>query len=523
MAFRRSSGVLLHPTSLPGGFGIGDLRPAAVEFIDLLASGGQRLWQVLPLGPTGYGDSPYQCFSAFAGNTLLISPARLIEDGLLSEGHLKVAPTSDAGAADEGAALRRPESDEVDFPAVIAHRQSLWPRVLERFDAMGANSMRDRFDRFCREQAGWLDDFALFMAVKEAHGHAPWTAWDADIAHRDPAAMATWSARCAREIRLHTLTQFLFFEQWQRVRDACHARSIQIMGDLPIFVAHDSADVWARQDLFRLEDDGQPSVLAGVPPDYFSATGQLWGNPHYNWDALRRSGFSWWVERFRSLLTLVDAVRIDHFRGFEASWEVPARSTTATNGEWVKGPGAPLFEEVRSALKLEHLPFVAENLGVITPDVEALRRRFELPGMAILQFAFGTDPQAPDFKPHNYPRNLVVYTGTHDNDTTVGWWTTAVGHSTRSDADISAERDHATRYLDLEGKEIHWEFIRAVIASVADTAIVPAQDLLGLGSEARMNRPGTASGNWRWRLRPGQLTEDTMRRLGLLTETYDRT
>jgi len=256
----------------------------------------------------------------------------------------------------------------------------------------------------------------------------------------------------------------------------------------------------------------------------------LWGNPHYHWDALRRSGFAWWVERFESLLTLVDAVRIDHFRGFEASWEVPARSTTATNGEWVKGPGAALFEVIRSALKLEHLPFVAENLGVITPDVEALRRRFELPGMAILQFAFGTDPQAPDFKPHNYPRNLVVYTGTHDNDTTVGWWTTAVGHSTRSDVDIAAERDHATRYLGLEGrpfdnaqgKEIHWEFIRAVLASVADTAIVPVQDLLGLGSEARMNRPGTASGNWRWRLRSGQLTQDTMRRLGVLAQTYDR-
>ena len=530
MAFRRSSGVLLHPTSLPGGFGIGDLGPAAFEFIDLLASGGQRLWQVLPLGPTGYGDSPYQCFSAFAGNTLLISPELLVEDGLLSAGHLKVAPTTDVGAADVGATFRWPDSDSVDFPAVIAHRQSLWPHVLERFDAAGASPMRDRFERFCREQAAWLNDFVLFMAVKEAHGHASWTEWERDIAHRDAAAMTTWSVRCAREIRLHTLTQFLFFEQWQRVRDACHARSIQIMGDLPIFVAHDSADVWSRQELFRLEDDGQPSVLAGVPPDYFSATGQLWGNPHYNWDALRGSGFAWWVERFESLLTLVDAVRIDHFRGFEASWEVPARSTTATNGEWVKGPGAALFEEIRSALKLEHLPFVAENLGVITPDVEALRRRFELPGMAILQFAFGTDPQAPDFKPHNYPRNLVVYTGTHDNDTTVGWWTSAVGHSTRSDADISAERDHATRYLGLEGrpfdkaqgKEIHWEFIRAVLASVADTAIVPAQDLLGLGSEARMNRPGTASGNWRWRLRSGQLTQDTMRRLGVLAQTYDR-
>jgi 4-alpha-glucanotransferase len=508
MAFRRSSGVLLHPTSLSGGFGIGDLGPAAMEFIDLLAAGGQRLWQVLPLGPTGYGDSPYQCFSTFAGNTLLVSPERLIEDGLLTE--------SEAGDH------ARFSSGSVDFPAVIAHRQTLWPRVLDRFDAAGSGQLRDRFEHFCHASAGWLDEFALFMAVKEAHGQVAWTAWEADIAHHDPAAVARWSARCAREIRLHTLAQFLFFEQWQRIRDACHARSIRIMGDLPIFVAHDSADVWGRQDLFRLDDNGQPSVVAGVPPDYFSATGQLWGNPHYRWDVLRRSRYAWWVERFRSLLALADAIRLDHFRGFEASWEVSAGSSTAMRGEWVKGPGASLFDEVRSALTLERLPFVAENLGVITTDVEALRRRFELPGMAILQFAFGTDPQAPDFKPHNYPRNLVVYTGTHDNDTTMGWWTGAVGHSTRSDTDIADERTHATRYLGLDGQDIHWQFIRAVMASVADTAIVPAQDLLGLGSEARMNRPGTASGNWRWRLQPGELTHETMRRLGVMATTYDR-
>jgi 4-alpha-glucanotransferase len=478
MPFRRSSGVLLHPTSLPGGHGIGDLGPAAFEFIDLLAAGGQRLWQVLPLGPTGYGDSPYQCFSAFAGNTLLISLDRLIEDGLLGREDVRDGPNN---------------TGHVDFPAVITHRQRLWPRVLDRFDTTSA--MHERFDRFCQSNASWLDDFALFMAVKDAHKQVAWTAWDSDIAHRDPAAIATWTARCAREIRLHKLTQFLFFEQWQRVREACRARSIQIMGDLPIFVAHDSADVWARQDLFQLDADGQPTVLAGVPPDYFSATGQLWGNPHYRWDVLARTGYAWWVERFRSLLSLVDAVRIDHFRGFEASWEVPAGSSTAIHGKWVKGPGAALFSDVRSALQLEHLPFVAENLGVITPEVEALRLQFELPGMAILQFAFGTDPQAPDFKPHNYPRNLVVYTGTHDNDTTVGWWTGDAGHSTRSEAEITNEREQATRYLGLEGKEIHWEFIRAVIGSVADTAIVPAQDLLGLGNEARMNRPGTASDN----------------------------
>ncbi len=519
MAFRRSSGVLLHPTSLPGPYGIGDLGPAAMEFIDLLASAKQRMWQVLPLGPTGYGDSPYQCFSAFAGNTLLISLERLIEDGLLTKAE------ATAGVADA-----TPPRDSVDFPAVIAHRESLWPRVLERFESSGSGPVRDRFEHFRVAQARWLDDYALFMSVKTAHRQAPWTSWDQDIAHREPSAMTRWSARCAREIRQHQLTQFLFFEQWLRVREACHARSIQIMGDLPIFVAHDSADVWSQQELFRLDSNGHPDVVAGVPPDYFSATGQLWGNPHYRWDELARTGYAWWIDRFRALLALVDAIRIDHFRGFEAAWEVPAESPTAVNGQWVKGPGTALFDAVRSALNLERLPFVAENLGVITPAVEALRQQFGLPGMAILQFAFGTDPQAPDFRPHNYPRNLAVYTGTHDNDTTIGWWTGEVGHSTRSDADIQSERDYVRRYLGLEdtavhedqGRPVQWAFIRAVMASVADTAIVPVQDLLGLGSDARMNRPGTASGNWRWRLAPGQLTQDVMRRLGEMTETYER-
>jgi 4-alpha-glucanotransferase len=508
MAFRRSSGILLHPTSLPGGYGIGDLGPAAVDFVELLAAGKQRLWQVLPLGPTGYGDSPYQCFSAFAGNPLLISLDRLIDDGLLS-------------AAEAGPALSRP-TNTVDFPAVIAHREALWPRVLERFDASGASPIHERFERFRLNEANWLNDYALFMAVKSAHGQASWILWTRDIARREPDAIARWTDRCSRDIRQHQLTQFLFFEHWQRIREACHARSIQIMGDLPIFVAHDSADVWSRQELFRLDSNGNPEVVAGVPPDYFSATGQLWGNPHYRWDELARTGYAWWIARFRALLTMVDAIRIDHFRGFEASWEVPGGSTTAINGKWVKGPGAALFEAVRSALRLEQLPFVAENLGVITPAVESLRRQFDWPGMAILQFAFGTDPQAPDFRPHNYERNLVVYTGTHDNDTSVGWWSGEAGHSTRTDADISEEREYVSRYLDLDGQPVHWAFIRAVMASVANTAIVPAQDLLGLGSDARMNRPGVASGNWRWRLTPGQLTQDVMESLGELAETYER-
>jgi 4-alpha-glucanotransferase len=508
MASGRSSGVLLHPTSLPGDFGIGDLGTSAFEFIDFLASAGQRLWQVLPLGPTGYGDSPYQCFSAFAGNPLMISLERLIADGLLTESEARDPHVFQSG--------------NVDFPAVIAHRRGLWPHVLDRFEASARPLMRDRFDRFCVDHADWLDDFALFMAVKDAHGQTAWTGWEPDIAQRDPSAVARWSTRCAREIRLHKLAQFLFFDQWQRVRDACRARSIQIMGDVPIFVAHDSADVWVRRELFRLDADGQPTVLTGVPPDYFSATGQLWGNPHYRWDVLGQTGYDWWIRRFRALLALVDRVRIDHFRGFEASWEVPADATTAARGEWVKGPGVSLFEAVQSALGTDRLPFVAENLGVITPEVEALRRRLGLPGMAILQFAFGNDPQAIDFRPHNYPRNLVVYTGTHDNDTTVGWWTGGAGHSTRSDTEIENERQLARRYLALDATAIHWQFIRAVLASVAETAIVPAQDLLGLGSEARMNRPGTGADNWQWRLGPGQLTRETARTLAVMTETYDR-
>jgi 4-alpha-glucanotransferase len=508
MPFPRSSGVLLHPTSLPGRFGIGDLGAPALDFIETLAAAGQRLWQVLPLGPTGYGDSPYQCFSAFAGNPLLICLDDLIRDGLLT--------AQDAGDPQ----LFAPGN--VDFPRVLAHRQALWPRVLDRYDATAPAAIRDQFDRFCAVHAAWLDDFALFMAVKAAHGDEAWTEWEPDIAQRDPAAVSRWTARSARDIRMHKLTQFLFVEQWQRVRAACRTRSIAILGDLPIFVAHDSADVWARRELFRLDANGRPTVVAGVPPDYFSATGQLWGNPHYRWDVLEETGYAWWIARMRALLSLVDRVRIDHFRGFEAAWEIPAGATTAVRGEWVKGPGARLFDAMRSALDLAQLPFVAENLGVITPEVEALREQFGLPGMAILQFAFGTDPQAPDFQPHNYPRNRVVYTGTHDNDTTVGWWTGDAGHSTRSATDIERERAHVRRYLGVDGREVHWDFVRAVLASVADTAIVPAQDLLGLGSEARMNRPGTTGGNWRWRLRPGQLTAAIMGRLAEMSRTYDR-
>jgi 4-alpha-glucanotransferase len=494
---------------LPGRFGIGDLGPSAFEFIDVLAAAGQRVWQVLPLGPTGYGDSPYQSFSSFAGNPLLISLEDLQSQGLLEEADLRATPRFSPG--------------RVNYEQVIAHRRTLWPRVLERFEGSGP-AVRQRFDEFCREQASWLNDFALFMALKNAHDEVAWTSWEADIAARRPESVVWWSTHLTRDIRLHTLLQFLFFDQWARIREHCHGKSIDILGDLPIFAAHDSADVWSNRDLFRLDASGHPTVVAGVPPDYFSATGQLWGNPHYDWQRLEQTGYAWWIDRVRTLLTFVDRVRIDHFRGFVASWEVPGDATTAMIGEWKRGPGAALFEAMLKALNRSSLPFVAENLGVITPEVEALRRRFGFPGMAILQFAFGTDPQAPDFRPHNYSPNLVVYTGTHDNDTTVGWWKGGTGHSTRSEEDLSREHEYASRYLRIDNdREVHWDLIRAALASVADTAIIPVQDLLGLGNEARMNQPGTASGNWRWQLRPGQLTRDVAELLGVLTETYERT
>ena len=509
MSFPRASGVLLHPTSLPGRHGIGDLGPSAFEFIEFLAAAGQRLWQVLPLGPTGYGDSPYQSFSVFAGNPLLISLDVLAEQGLL-----------EASAINDGAAFA---AGSIDYEQVIADRRAHWPRVLDRFVASGP-AVHKRFDQFCGAHAAWLDDFALFMALKDAHDQVAWTKWDADIAARQPTALSWWSRHLAREIRIYKLTQFLFFEQWGRVRARCRARAIDIFGDLPIFAAHDSADVWSHRELFRLDTTGHAAVVAGVPPDYFSATGQLWGNPHYDWAGLEQTGFAWWIDRVRTLLTLVDRVRLDHFRGFVASWEVAGDATTAMQGAWKRGPGAALFDAIQNGLNSAALPFVAENLGVITPDVEALRQHYAFPGMAILQFAFGTDPQAPDFRPHNFSRNLVVYTGTHDNDTTVGWWTGGTGHSTRSAEDITREHDFARRYLQIgRDAEVHWDLIRAALASVADTAIIPAQDLLGLGSEARMNQPGTASGNWRWRLGPGQLSSDVAGRLRVLTETYERT
>lgn len=500
MPFPRSSGILLHPTSLPGRFGIGDLGPEARRFADYLQSARQTVWQVLPLGPTGYGDSPYQCFSALAGNPLLID----LED---LGGDVPKPPAFD--------------KDSVEFERVIPWKMAALEAAAERFRENASAGERRRFDRFCEENADWLDDFALFMAIRNLHPQRVWTQWDEDIRRRDPRAVRQWRDRLAEPIADQKFLQYAFFSQWAALRSYCHERGIRIMGDLPIYVAHDSVDVWVNPQYFQLDDSGNPTVVAGVPPDYFSATGQLWGNPLYDWDAIARDDFGWWLNRFRAMLKLVDMVRLDHFRGFEAYWEIPAGAPTAEGGRWVKAPGMDLFRTLRPALG--DLPLVAENLGVITPEVERMREEFGFPGMSILQFAFGTDPQAPGFRPHNFARELVAYTGTHDCDTTVGWWSSAGhGESTRTDENIRAERDYARRYLRTDGSRIHWDFIRALEASVADTVLIPLQDVLGLGSQARMNRPATTAGNWRWRFHSEMLAPENARELRETAELYER-
>lgn len=496
----RSSGILLHPTSLPGPSGIGDLGAGARRFVDYLADAGQSLWQVLPLGPTGFGDSPYQCFSARAGNPLLISLETLA-----------------------GGAPAAPDfcPDRVDFEHVIPWKRAALETAAREFREGASAAERRRFEEFSQENAAWLDDFALFMALKGLDPARVWNHWDQDIRVRDPRALERWRTRLDEPVATQKYLQYVFFSQWKELRSYCRDRGVRIMGDLPIYVAHDSVDVWVNPRYFQLDDAGNPTAVAGVPPDYFSATGQLWGNPLYAWDALAQDHYGWWVNRLRAVLNLVDVVRLDHFRGFEAYWEIPAGAPTAASGRWVKGPGSDLFRTMQASLGT--LPLVAENLGVITPEVEALRTQFGFPGMSILQFAFGTDPQAPGFRPHNYSREMVAYTGTHDCDTTVGWWTSrGHGESTRSAEDIRAERDYARRYLNTDGSRIHWDFMRALLASVADTVLIPLQDVLGLGSEARMNQPATLSGNWRWRFRREMLTPETARELRDLTELYER-
>ena len=488
MSFPRSAGILLHPTSLPGPNGIGEIGPEAHRFLDFLADAGMKIWQMLPLGPTGYGDSPYQCFSAFAGNPLLVH----------LPGSKGVFP-----------------AHTVDFAHVIPHKQEMLQQAMAKFVP------DDRYHAFVELHAEWLADYALFMALKKAHGGVSWTEWDVGAARRDPVALEGWRTRLSASVELFQKEQYFFFTQFHALKKACTDRGIHLMGDLPIYVAHDSADVWSNRSLFQLDAAGHPIVQAGVPPDYFSATGQLWGNPIYDWDALRAQGYDWWIRRMRAAFELFDLVRIDHFRGFEAYWEVPGTDTTAVNGTWVKGPGEELFTAIAAALG--PLPIVAENLGLITPEVEALRERLGFPGMSILQFAFGGDGQANDFQPHNFPRDRVVYTGTHDNDTTLGWWnSTGEGDSTRDAAEVAREKDYAMRYLAADGSEMNWTLMRTALASVASTVLFPLQDVLGLGSETRMNFPGRQAGNWGFRFSWDQLTPDITRRLRALVDLYQR-
>jgi len=504
----RRAGVLLHPTSLPSRAGIGDLGTGAYRFIDFLKQSGNKLWQVLPLNPTGYGDSPFQCFSASAGNPLLISLERLVEQDVLSQADLELHPSF--------------PSDRVDYEAASHFKVPILTKAAQTFLKRAEGNERLDFERFCQTNANWLDDFALFMVCKNAHDGVRWTEWASNIAAREPRALQTWTLRFAAEIAVVKYWQFEFFQQWQALRSYAHEHGIRIIGDIPIYVAHDSADVWANRELFCLEPQGNPITVAGVPPDYFSATGQLWGNPIFNWKLLKSTGYKWWVERFRAAFRLYDIVRIDHFRGFEAYWEVPATESTALNGRWIKGPGAELFSTLQQ--ELGELPIIAENLGVITVEVEQIRQQFGFPGMAILQFAFGNDPQGPSFRPHNYVRNLVAYTGTHDNDTTLGWWNSeGTMDSIRTSEDVLKEHVFARTYLGYADDEpINWAMIRAVLASIADTAIIPLQDVLGLGTEARMNLPGTSRGNWCWRFPTGVLSSELAKRLRELNEAYDR-
>ncbi|MBZ5494930.1 MAG: 4-alpha-glucanotransferase [Acidobacteriia bacterium] len=491
----RVSGILLHPTSLPGAHGIGDLGEWAFRFADFLSDGGQGLWQVLPLGPPAEANSPYKACSSMAGNPLLISLDSLAREGLLSRADLEGAPLFPA--------------ESVDFVAVAAFKWRLLEQASRAFFAGGPGPHLREFEQFCMEKGFWLDQFARFAALRDENGGSLWTEWDRNR-NPDPA-----------RVLLHKYIQFEFFRQWHALKGYCHERGIRILGDLPIFVAHDSADVWGNPGLFDLDEHGNPRMIAGVPPDYFSATGQLWGNPLYRWDAMERAGYQWWIDRVRCMLEQVDLIRIDHFRGFEKYYEIPAGSMTAIHGRWVEGPGDRFFEALSRVFG--RLPFIAEDLGMITSEVLALRDRWGFPGMRVLQFAFADDSPSNPFKPYNYVRNCIVYTGTHDNDTTVGWFRgTSEGEIIQTEEQLRAERESALLYLHSDGVEIHWDFIRAAVGSVADTAVFPLQDVLGLGSEARMNLPSRAENNWRWRFLPHQLKPELSSRLRQLGQTYGR-
>ena len=495
MAFSRSTGILLHPTSLPSRGGVGDFGPAAYAFVDFLSAARQGLWQVLPLGPPANGDSPYSSTSAFAGNPLLISLERLAERGWIDSSRL--------------AALSQ-QIDNVDYEQVKRQKLPLLAEAAHSFLAHGSAEAQARFQGFCAENAWWLEDFVLFDALRDSHQQRPWNEWPSALARCEPTALAAARQDLASDLAARRAIQFAFWEQWHALRRRCAERAIRVVGDVAIFVDYDSADVWAQPNLFRLADDLQPEVVSGVPPDAFSATGQRWGNPLYNWHVMRTRGYKWWTHRLRWATQTCDYIRLDHFRGFEQFWEIPANEPTAIHGRWVDGPKDDLFHKLREALG--GLPFFAEDLGYITPEVHAMRERHNIPGMAVLQFGFG-DTGAHIYLPHRLTPDRVIYTGTHDNDTTLGWWKSGASDH---------ERHAAECYLGRCDDGIHWAMIRAAQNSVASLAVVPLQDVLGLGSEARLNTPSVKTGNFRWRYRPEMLTREIAEKLARLAEVTDR-
>jgi 4-alpha-glucanotransferase len=484
----RKSGILLHPTSLPGDEGIGDLGKWAYRFVDFLAESGQRLWQILPLSPTGFGYSPYQAYSSVAGNPLLISLQSLVDQGWLSPEDLKDSP-------------KFPDST-IDFDAAILFKNRLIKKAAAAFFQRGSEPFRTEFEKFCVEMKSWLHTYARFAALKEANADSAWTDWDLKI------------AASSQDILDQQFIQFEFFRQWKALKKYSNERGIEIIGDIPIFVSHDSADVWANPELFDLDEEGKPKTIAGVPPDYFSETGQCWGNPLYRWDVMEQTGFGWWIARVKSVLDVVDIIRLDHFRGFEAFWEIPAGSINAVNGRWIKGPGDRLFSALEKSLG--KLPFIAEDLGFITPEVPELRDRWGFPGMRVLQFAFGDQSTRNPHKPYNFIPNCVAYTGTHDNNTTAGWF------SDKTNSPTNAEREAALRYMGSNGTDAVWDLIRLLLSSAADTAIMPMQDVLELGSEARMNLPSTTGNNWKWRMREDPLRHDLAAKLREMNRMYGR-
>ncbi len=500
MQFPRASGILLHPTSLPGRYGIGDLGEWAYRFVDFLEETEQGVWQMLPLGPTSYGDSPYQSLSTFAGNPLLISLDKLVGEGWLTNDDLNDVPDF--------------PPDHVDFGWIIPYHQSKLSLAYDGFKAHPTEAHIASFSQFCVDNAYWLDDFALFVALKNANGGRSWVEWPEGQALHQAAALTEALQTYAREIEEVRFRQWVFFTQWFELKTYANNNGIKLVGDLPIFVAHDSSDVWANHDLFYLDDKGNPTVIAGVPPDYFSETGQRWGNPLYRWDTMAAQNFNWWVQRIAATLRLVDIVRIDHFRGFEAYWEIPASEPTAVRGRWVPAPGFTFFTALKQALG-DDLPIIAEDLGVITPGVRALRDDFHLPGMKVLQFAWGGRAGENSFLPHNHVPNCIVYTGTHDNNTTIGWW----NNPEEVDQTI---RHHLGRYNNGWIDEPNWVLIRLAEMSVANTCVIPMQDILGLGEESRMNTPGKSSGNWTWRVTVELLDGAPKARLTEITKLYGR-